>query len=124
MYLKRIILLLFASLILNQVSSQSFFKITYGNLDSVNVSLEAFKAQKELNVPIGYHLDTAIVYFMTPGQKAVTEVEYRPNFDSTKFYKCLDLLVPGSTVYFVKIRLRSEQGYIFQPHNKVLYIIK
>lgn len=124
MTFKKIFLLLFTTFQLKNGNSQQLFKITYGKLDSFKVTAAQFKAQKELIVPDGFHLDSAIAYFFIPDQTGIGEVEYRPYFDSTRFNKYISLLTPGSSIIFANIRLRSREGDIFQPHNLVSYLIR
>jgi len=124
MRFEKFLILLITSFLLKNGISQDLFKITYGNLDSIRVTAAQFKAQKELIVPNGFHLDSAIAYFSIAGQTGVGIVEYRPNYDSTRFNKYVDLLIPGSSIIFDNIRLRSREDAIFQPHNTVRYIIK
>ena len=83
--------------------SQSTYKITYGNLDTnriSRISVEEFNNQKQLKAPDGIFIDSAFAYFSIPGQTAIALVEYLPKFDSIRFHKYSDLLVPGATVIF------------------------
>ncbi|MBP8115083.1 MAG: hypothetical protein KAY50_06990 [Chitinophagaceae bacterium] len=80
--------------------SQSKYKITYGDLDTNRISVEEFKNQKQLKSPDGMSIDSAVVYFSIPGQTAIALVQYLPKFDSFRFRKYSDKLVPGATVIF------------------------
>ncbi len=91
------LIMLFSS---NHTFSQSTYKITYGNLDTNRISVEEFKNQQQLKSPDGIFIDSALAYFSIPGQNAIAVVEYLPKFDSVKFRKYSDILVPGATVIF------------------------
>jgi hypothetical protein len=83
--------------------SQSTYKITYGDLDTnriSRISVEEFNNQKQLKAPDGIFIDSAFAYFSIPGQTAIALVEYLPKFDSIRFHKYSDMLVPGATVIF------------------------
>ena len=84
----------------NHTFSQSTYKITYGNLDTNRIFVEDFKNQKQLKSPDGIFIDSAFAYFSIPGHNAISVVEYLPKFDSVKFHKYSDILVPGATVIF------------------------
>ncbi|RYD75931.1 MAG: hypothetical protein EOP53_15645 [Sphingobacteriales bacterium] len=80
--------------------SQSRYKIAYGDLDTNRISVEEFKNQKQLKSPDGISMDSAVAYFSIPGQTTIALVQYLPKFDSFRFRKYSDMLVPGATVIF------------------------
>ena len=82
------------------IFSQSTFKIKWGDLDTNRISVEEFRNQKHLNSSEGLLIDSAFVYFSIPGQNKIAMVEYLPKFDSVKFQKYSNLLVPGATAIF------------------------
>ena len=94
--------------------SQSTYKITYGNLDTnriSRISVEEFNNQKQLKAPDGIFIDSAFAYFSIPGQTVIALVEYLPKFDSIRFHKYSDMLVPGATVIFsVFIKDKSHKS--------------
>lgn len=107
--------------------SQSTFKITYGSLDTnriSRISVEEFNNQKQLKAPDGIFIDSAFAYFSIPGQTVIAVVEYLPKFDSIRFHKYSDMLVPGATVIFsVFIKDKNHKSDTVQL-NYMFYSMK
>ena len=99
----------------------SQIKITYGSLGKYTtnsthfaVPINEFKKQKELVVPKGFILDSAKVYFTFPSQQSYWTMNYEPDFDSSKFTRCLNQLYPGSVVSFYDIVLSDSAKNLYR----------
>jgi hypothetical protein len=93
-------LLFFLASIWNFTFAQAKPKLYFGTLDTTRVSVEEFNAQRNLKIQGGYRIDSAVVYFSGTNFYTVQMVNFLPKFDSVKFLKCKELLMPGSAVVF------------------------
>lgn len=121
---KYLIIVLGQILILLSISnycfSQSKYKITYGDLDTISISVERFMQQKQLKIPDGLFIDSAFVYFSIPNQTAIVVVKYFPNYDSINFKKYSAILIPGSTVNF-EVFIKDENHKSFAVQLSYLF---
>ena len=62
-------------LLYNQALPQLRAVVKFGNLDSSRISVEEFRAQKELIADKGYSIDSAKVYFSGAGFPSVQRTE-------------------------------------------------
>lgn len=90
-------------------------------MDTNRISVEEFINQKQLKLPAGLSIDSALVYFSVPGQASISAVDYLPKFDSVKFHKYSSILIPGASVIF-KVFITGDNHKSF-PVQCGLYLL-
>lgn len=106
----------------SSLSAQTKKNLRWGDLSETRISVQNFQEQSEITINKDYVIDSALILFNIPGSKGIEQVTFFPIFDSIRFKRATELLIPGSTINLY-CKYRDKASYRTDTAWKI-YVIR